>query len=173
MKNIIKVLIRSVSIYLLNFPAHFLYGYFPNNFTALFFPVNESIFQHMKMIFTCYIIFYLIIKIFKYKEENITTKCLISSLSCIIFFLIIYIPIYLNYNENLVFTLILLFLSIVFGEFITSLINIKSKTSNKLAVLAIISIFIFSAYLTFNPLDNFWFFDPMNRTYDMVCNKNY
>ena len=168
MKNIVKILIRSVIIYLLNFPAHFLFGYFPNNFTALFFPVNESIFQHMKMIFTCYVIFYLIIKIFKYKEENITTKCLISSLSCIIFFLIIYIPIYLNYNENLVFTLILLFLSIVFGEFITSLININSKNVNDISIIIIILILILNAYLTFNPLDNFLFFDPMNKTYKIV-----
>ena len=168
MKNIIKVLIRSVIIYLLNFPAHFLFGYFSNNFTALIFPVNESIFQHMKMIFTCYVIFYLIIKIFKYKGENITTKCLISSLSCIIFFLIIYIPIYLNYNENLGFTLILLFLSIVFGEFITSLINIKSKTVNNLSIIIIILILILNAYLTFNPLINFLFFDPMNNTYKIV-----
>ena len=168
MKNIIKVLIRSVIIYLLNFPAHFLFGYFSNNFTALIFPVNESIFQHMKMIFTCYVIFYLIIKIFKYKGENITTKCLISSLSCIIFFLIIYIPIYLNYNENLGFTLILLFLSIVFGEFITSLINIKSKTVNNLSIIIIILILILNAYLTFNPLNNFLFFYPMNNTYKIV-----
>lgn len=157
MTNIVKVLIRSTIIYFLNFPAHFLFNCFPYKLIALFFPVNESIFQHMKMIFTCFCLFYLLIRLFWKKELNTSFKCLLSSLSCIVFFLIIYIPIYSNYGENLIFTLILLYLAIIFGEFITSFIKINNKDLNKISLIIIIGVFLINAYLTFKPLNNFIF----------------
>lgn len=164
MKNIIIVLTRSTIIYLLNFPAHFLYDFFPNKLISLFFPVNESIFQHMKMIFTCFCLFYLLVKLFNKKNKNTMFNCLVSSLTCIAFFLIIYLPIYLNYGENLIFTLILLFLSIIFGEYITSFIKIDNKILNRISLIIIIIILIINAYLTFNPLNNFLFIDPLTHS---------
>ena len=49
--------INIVIVFLLSFLAHNLYKWFPNTFTAIFFPVNESIFEHMKIIATSFLFY--------------------------------------------------------------------------------------------------------------------
>ena len=46
-------IINVVFLFLLSFLWHFVYDWFPNNIFALFFPVNESIWEHMKIIYYC------------------------------------------------------------------------------------------------------------------------
>ena len=45
------------AVFLLSFPLHFLYDVFPNFLTSIFAPVNESIWEHMKIIFTAYLLY--------------------------------------------------------------------------------------------------------------------
>lgn len=171
MKKFKYILISSIIIFLINFPAHFVFDYFPNNITSVFFPTNESIFQHMKMVFTCFFIFYLILYFMqrRLKYNNIFIHNIISSLTCIVFFLIIYIPLYLRFGENMLVTLILLFISILFGQFITSLINCKKDDFlNMIGLLTIFIIFIVDGFLTFKPMNNFLFWDPEHETYERV-----
>ena len=46
-------IINVVFLFLLSFLWHFMYDLFPNNLFALVFPVNESIWEHMKIIYYC------------------------------------------------------------------------------------------------------------------------
>ena len=162
MKNFKYILISSIIIYALTFLAHFVFDIFQNDIIAVFFNTNESIFQHMKMIFTCFFIFYFILFIVrrKFHFENVFLTNLISSISCIAFFLIIYIPVYLRFGESMIFTFILLFISFLVKEDY-SLINIIS-------VVLISIIFIIGGYLTYNPIESFIFWDPQNETYERV-----
>ena len=57
--KVIKIL-SVFGIFLLSFITHNGYDIFPNTLTSFFFPVNESIFEHMKMIYTDYIIWSII-----------------------------------------------------------------------------------------------------------------
>ncbi len=41
-----------VFLFLLSFLWHFLYDFFPFDIVAFFFPVNESIWEHMKIIYS-------------------------------------------------------------------------------------------------------------------------
>ena len=40
-----------INIFLISFPSHFIYDFFPNTFTSILFPVNESIWEHLKLSF--------------------------------------------------------------------------------------------------------------------------
>ena len=56
-----KIKIISIfGIFALNFISHFLYEWMPNTLFSIFFPVNESIIEHMKIIFTSYLLYGLI-----------------------------------------------------------------------------------------------------------------
>ena len=53
--NLKKYKILSVFIiFLLMFPLHYVYDKFPNSLTSIFCPVNESIWEHLKLIFTSF-----------------------------------------------------------------------------------------------------------------------
>lgn len=172
MKNFKYILISSIIIYVLTFGAHFVFDIFQNDIIAVFFNTNESIFQHMKMIFTCFFIFYFILFIVrrKFHFENVFLTNLISSVSCIAFFLVIYIPVYLRFGESMIFTFILLFVSIVFGQFMgSSFLTKKDYKQLDIFSIALISIiFIIGGYLTYNPIENFIFWDPQHETYERV-----
>ena len=53
-------IISTIGIFLLCFLFHFLYEWLPSSITAIFFPVNESIWEHMKLLFSA-VVFYGII----------------------------------------------------------------------------------------------------------------
>lgn len=172
MKNFKYILISSSIIFLLCFPTHFVFDILENDIIAVFFPTNESIFQHMKMIYTVFFIFYFILFIVrrKFHFENVFLTNLISSISTITFFLVIYIPIYLRFGEHMILTFILLFLAILFGQYIGS--RFLKKTDYRqidiLSIILISSIFIICGYLTYHPLENFIFWDPQHETYERV-----
>ena len=71
MKNILKIKIGAVfGIFIISFIVHFIYSVFPCRFTSFFFPVNESIFEHMKIIYTSTLL-YGIIDYFLLKNSHI------------------------------------------------------------------------------------------------------
>jgi len=168
------ILITSFLIFLINFPAHFMYDLFPNFFISLFFPINESIFEHLKMIFTSFAIFYLILFILKNKFNfyNIPILNLLSSTLCISTFLVIYMPLYKSIGENLITTIILLFLSILFSQSLTQFLSLHplSKKANILSLIIIFLVFILNIYLTFNPPKKPLFWDSLHKTYSFPNN---
>lgn len=172
MKNLKYVLISSIIIFILNFPAHFIFDLLQNDIMAVFFPTNESIFQHMKMVFTVFFIFYFILFIVrrKFKFENVFLANLIASVATIAFFLVIYIPIYLRFGEHMILTLILLFISIVFGQYLSSFVLEKEghKELDIVSIVLIAIIFIIGGYFTFKKVECFIFWDPQHETYERV-----
>ena len=44
------MIITTLIAFLLCFPFHFVYDTFPNLITSIFFPINESIWEHMKLL---------------------------------------------------------------------------------------------------------------------------
>ena len=164
MKKFKQILIFSITIFLINFPAHFIYDWIPNILIKCFFPINESIFEHIKMIFTSFFIFYLILYIFRKKNnlKNIFVANLFSSTICIFIFLLIYLPLYITIGENLPVTITLLFLCILFSQLITYIIFKLPLQDilNKAAFFIILIILSLNAYLTFNPSENPLFIVP-------------
>lgn len=172
MKKFKYILISSIIIFGISFPSHFLFDIFQNDIIAALFPANESIFQHMKMVFSCFFIFYLGLWILRkrFNYHNLFLVNIVSVLSCITIFLIIYIPVYLRFGEYMIFTLILLFITILFGQYIGSLLIDRkdNKWHDTISIICIFIIFIINGYLTYNPIKNFIFWDPEHETYEII-----
>ena len=166
-----KIILSSFIIFILSTLFHSLYNYLLCFLTSIIVPVNESIFEHMKMIFTSYM-FYLLIKILfnKKRENNLISSFVIASLFNIVIFLIIYIPIYLLFGEKLVVTLILYFITILISNYLMYKIQNKKINSkiNKYSVYIIPLVYIVFTLLTYFPLKNMLFLDPTSNTYGII-----
>lgn len=149
-----KVFLNSIVIFLLCFLFHYLYDIVKLPVLRIFLPINESIFEHIKMLFTANVIFSLFTR-----EKNKYLKALVRGvLSCSIL-LTIYIPLFLNIGENLSLTLTILFISIFISEVITSRIKKYSKEINYFSIFIILIIYFSLLCLTDKPLSNFLFQD--------------
>ena len=95
-------IISTILVILFSFLFHSIYDKFPNFITSLFFPVNESIWEHMKMVYlsyvAAYIISFIITEIVSYKvitsDKNYS---FLNKYSYLILFIIELIFIYLTY----------------------------------------------------------------------------
>ena len=97
MKNKNKlIIIISFSTFALCFLTHFFYSWFPNTLFSIFFPVNESIWEHMKMLYTTIllngIIEYFLLKKFNVENKNFLLLLFIKSIMIIPIYLIIFLP---------------------------------------------------------------------------------
>ena len=89
-------IIAVFGIFLISFISHFVYTIFPNIFTSIFFPVNESIWEHMKILFTSSLLYgiidYIILKKNNIKYNNYPFQLWFTSLIIMPTYLVIYIP---------------------------------------------------------------------------------
>ena len=165
-------LIAVIGIFILNFIFHFAYSTLPNTLFSIFFPVNESIFEHMKLIFSS-TVFYGIADYFILRKNNLNTNnsffaTLVNALSTIVIFLMIWLPIYYKMGENMFITILLLFIAIIIGQVLSYFIlskDFKFKYLNIVSIISIIIIYIIMAYFTYNPLKVDFFFDPIDEKY--------
>lgn len=154
--------------FLLSIIFHFMYKWFPNTFFSILFPVNESIWEHMKLISTSSF-FFSLIEYYIYKKLNITfhnfslsyaTACIISTF----LYLVIYLSIYKIIGNNTVVAIILLFLSFALVQFISyKILTINKLNFNGLPLIFII--YLLFTVLTYKPLHNYLFLDSQGSFY--------
>ena len=165
------IFINTIAIFLLCFLTHFIYDFFPNNFFALLFPVNESIWEHMKMLFSTIMIYgmieYIIYIKLRYDVHNFLFSLVIRGFLSIIIFLVFYLPIHFILGHSMVITLILLFLAIFIVEMISYFIKQRKNNIflNRLSIFLIIVLFVIFGYLTYCPFKNFLFYDSVHNKY--------
>ncbi len=156
-------IISVFGIFLLSSLFHFVYDFFPNFVTSLFFPVNESIWEHNKIIIASFFIWSIIEKI-KYKDKNTYFSGLISALLCCFLVMIIFTPIYLyilKTQDNIILTLIIFFISICISEYFSYKLLEKEYNPklDKISLYLWIIPFLVNAILTYYPLDFKIFYD--------------
>ena len=158
-------------IFIFSFLCHFMFDWFPNSFFSILFPVNESIWEHMKLLVTP-VLFFSIFEYIIYKRNNVYfnnffLSYVISTIVGIIFYLIIYLPIDYIYGHNAIFAISLLFFIFIVIQLISYYImNYTSvKYSNILGICLIVFIYIVFSYLTYNPIKNDIFFDTQKKMY--------
>lgn len=164
-------IISTIGIFILCFLCHFLYKWLPNSLFAIFFPVNESIWEHMKMIFTAIIIYgfidYIILHKFNIKHNNFISSLFIQAFLSVPLYLLMYLPIYYKIGENMFFNISLMLLVIILVE-IVSFYILKAKNcqyGNLISAILIIVCYIIFGYLTYNPPKEEIFFDTMEEKY--------
>lgn len=158
-------------IFILCFPFHFIYDWFPSTFFSIFFPVNESIFEHIKMLFSAIVFYgvidYFLLWFFRQKRDNFLISLFVSSIVSIPIFLIIYLPFYYLMGESMVLNLVCLFAAIVIVCIISYFILMSNSFSrlNVASIFGIILAYIILGILTYYPPINDLFYDPMNEKY--------
>ena len=171
MNNKKVLFIATITIFLSMFLFHNIYNWFPNFLTASFFPVNESLFEHLKLMFTTQIIIsliiYLILKLKKIKFSNYLLGLLISTIVTISLFFLIYLPIYNRFGENLFLTMSIYLITLIIGNIIFYLISKRKHEFllNLISLVIISIIVVILIYFTFNPLKNDFFFDSIEEIY--------
>lgn len=160
-----------IIITILSFISHFAYKSFPNLIFSFIFPVNESIWEHMKILFTSTLL-YSLIEYFILKEKNIKYNNLpfntyFIPLMQIPLFLVIYLPLYKLLGESLFISIALMIIVYIIGQIISyNILKEKElKLLNTLLVPIIIISYIGFIYLTYNPPHKFIFYDKLNKKY--------
>lgn len=171
-KKNIKIISCFVA-FILCFPLHFIYDLIPNTFTAIFFPVNESIWEHMKLLFDslllagifevgCYQYFHI-----SYHNLGIITW--LGAFLSISLYLIIYLPFYYKFGENMILNLTVLFITIalinLFEYYLITQIN--PWFINHFSPILVICTYLVFAYLTYYPIHTQLFFDTNEEKYGL------
>lgn len=169
-----SILINVIILFLFSFPIHFLYDLFPSFLTSIFAPVNESIFEHTKMIFTSLLLGQIIIYFIRKKKDlntnNYIIKSYLATLFTILLFLILYLPIYYLFGENLIITLIIYFITIFIIECIMNKLFNKTfkRNYNILGIFLIILTYFTFASFSYNPIHINFFYDPIQKNYGIL-----
>ena len=153
---------------------HFIYGWIPNSLISVIAPVNESIWEHMKLIVTPSLIFS-IFEYFIYKKKNIAfnnfiLSYAISSILGILVYLLIYIPLNDIFGHKAYIAISLLFLILIFVQVVSYYIMNKEiiKHSSDIGILLIVIIYFVFGYLTYHPPKINLFYDYMNKGYGII-----
>lgn len=155
---------------------HFVYKWSKNNkLVGVFVPVNESIFEHSKLLLFPLTIFYLFSYIFIRDSVEVNSyffALLISVVSSII----VMVSFYYTYkeiigNSYLWLDIFDLFLSLFVGQSIANHVYVYFRGWEwYVSLFVIVSIFVLYAYLTFKPFKTPFFKDEKSKTYGI--NKN-
>lgn len=154
----------------LSFVWHFLYKILPFSWI---FPVNESIWEHMKIIFYCLLIVSIIEYFIYHKKKisfhNYSISLMVKSILGIIFYLLVFIPIYLFIGENMIFAISLMFATYALMEFVSyKILNSEELGINTLPLIIVVLGAILLVILTYYPLHNFIFFDTKSYGYGIL-----
>lgn len=170
--NLKKIkIIAVIGIFILSFIFHFAYNLFPNLIFSFIFPVNESIWEHMKIIFTSTLLYgiidYILLKKYKIKYNNFPFQLYFTAISTIPIYLTIYLPLYKLIGENLIVSISLLLIVYIISQWISYHIlkEKKLKILNKLAIPIILLSYLGFIYLTYNPIHNYIFYDKQTQEY--------
>ncbi len=170
--NLKKVtLISIIVIFLLSFPSHFMFDLFPNVLVSFFFPVNESIWEHMKILYTSIllgnVIKYVLLKYYHISFNNFSLSLVVSCFSSIIIYLLIYIPLYVILGENMFISIILMLLVYIIVEIFSYFILRfkKIRYINDFGYVLIVLGYVIFIYFTYKPIYNFLFYDTLNDCY--------
>ena len=167
----IDKIICSISIFILCFIFHFIYELMPNTLFAIFFPVNESIWEHTKLIFTSCVfnglIEYMILNKFNIKHNNFLMSLAISSISIIPIFLILYLPLFYKIGPKMYLNIGIMSIAIIISQIISYFILNRKKVNinNYIFITLIIVCYIIFGYLTYNPIKSELFFDTKHEKY--------
>ena len=168
----LKTILISIPIlFILGSLLHFAYDYSnKNKIVGLFAPVNESIFEHSKILLTPLLLFWFVLFFFIKEEVNCdiyfftTLVSIIVSIITMISFYYTYTGI-IGYDKGFINILDLL-ISFVTGQLVANHIYTYNEGIPWiLSILFIIFILLSFIYLTFNPLKIPLFYDKKSKTY--------
>ena len=152
------------------FPLHFIYDKFPNFITSIFAPVNESIWEHMKIIFGSILLSGVIQKIIVIKKKepinNICFSNFIAAITAIPIYLIIYLPLFRIIGESMFLAISIMLITIIISQIISyKIINKHDLKLENITILLVIITYIIFTLLTYYPIHSNIFIDLKTGTF--------
>lgn len=165
--------IAVISTIVLSFIFHFVYNFVPSFFTSIFFPVNESIWEHMKLLYTSILVYgvidYFLLKKFNVKHNNFFLNLFVISFACIIIYLALFLPVYYRFGESMFISIFVMIISYIIVYILSYyILSLNEKGLNILWILFIIFGYFVFAYLTYNPIRIHLFFDTSHEVYGII-----
>jgi hypothetical protein len=167
-----KHLILSIPIlFLVGTIFHFLYDFSNNNiFIGMFTPVNESVWEHCKMVVIPIVSFYLIYYILNKNnldKDKWFLSCLVSLVTAIITIPMLYYFYTQAFGtEILIIDILILLLSITFGQLLgIHFYNHANQVNSYKSIFLIMIIILIFIIFTFNPPKLPLFIDPITNSY--------
>ena len=163
-------LIAIIGTIMLSFVSHFAYDLFPNFIFSIVFPVNESVWEHMKILYTS-ILFYGVIDYFLCRKfdigyNNFLFNLFFISFSSVIIYLAMFLPIYYSIGESMIMSIVLMIISYVIVYFISYyILTMQEKGYWFVWIIFIVFGYFIFGYFTYHPLKNHLFFDTNDEIY--------
>ena len=152
--------------FLAAFPWHFVYDVFPSKLTAIFFPINESIFEHMKILVGTFLVTNLLFFKFLKNKNNVLFFSFVGCVLLVGLYLLLFLPFYYLFKENLIYSIgLILVVDMVVYHLFFKFIKNKGPNLDILGVVLLSLLFIGFGYLTYHPLLNDLFLDPILNKY--------
>lgn len=155
---------------------HFVYEWSGDNlYVGLIAPVNESVWEHMKIVFFPMLIF----GVFEYfylkkSTKNFFFSFFIKQISAIIFIIAVFYLYNIYTHESiLVIDISSFVVAVILAEFLFYKLIVKKSgiKYEQAAKLLIIILFIFFLYATISPPNNQLFQDPVSGGYGIISNR--
>lgn len=157
-----------IYIFVLCFISHNVFKIIKNPIITILFPINESIWEHTKIIPTSTLV-YTLIYLLKYKNlnSNFLLGNTIASFISIILLIIIYTPLYILFKENFIIAISVMLIVIMITQKISYFIIKKDKIkySNFISFIIIVITYTIFGILSYKPLKTMIFYDPLNELY--------
>lgn len=155
MTNKKRIVTGTIVILLLSAIFHGIYEKFPNVVTSLLFPVNESIWEHNKLVFLSFLVWAICDKLFFKNDKSVFFRTFIAMIICIILldtsFSIVYFFV-LEKKHNLIITLLIYTISIIVSSIVGQRIRLKNDRKTEIyAFSGYIVVFIILSVLTYRP----------------------
>ena len=151
---------------------HNIYKWCPNFLTSILTPVNESIWEHNKIIIGSFFIWMFLDKLLFKKEKN-SFHNVLSAILCSILVMLIFTPVFfliLKKQDNILITLLIYFICIVISQIFYYYLESKNNNSKfkTIGIILWILLFAINTYFSYYPLKNGLFYDYTNNCYGIV-----
>lgn len=170
--NLKKIkIINVIGVFALSFLFHFMYEWCPNVITSIFFPVNESIWEHMKIFVSAILVWGLVDKFlldkFNIYYNNHFFSTVLSSILSIIVYLIIYLPLYKIFGEVMFISIGLMLLDYILMAYVSyKILSGRELNINKVFLIIVIVVtYVSFSLLTYKPPKYFLFYDTNLKKY--------
>lgn len=162
--------------FLLAFPFHFVYEYIQFPLFSIYFPVNESIFEHIKLTFTPIIITYLIFFFLSKRaldKQKLLSSLIISIIISTFFMLTLYYIFFtITKKDIMILSILSLFIAILLGQIIGMFVYNKGiKWSTETSIYALITVTVLLTIFTLSPPNLPFFFDKVKNAYGIILDK--
>lgn len=154
---------------------HFIYDWFNFIIIGVVAPVNESIFEHIKLVFYPFLLT-IIVRFFFYFDKYYFYKAAVSSISGVIILPVIYYFFYIFFTPPAFLNILIFIFVCCLQEYIFyKLMNEESKyllVGNAEGIIMITVLVLAFSVFTFKPPHIELFRDPVTNTYGIYNEKN-